>query len=246
MFGRRKTDLLRRSEQDARRRSNGRARAPGRLRGRAALRGAGVEAVSSAARSKAETATSPAPRSVARFAAASSASATASSGPDAAAARCQTARSGSSASASARAACALRSWSAVAACFTAETIRWVPESKPPRVERPEAGGDSGRQVVRVQRSFSPPGSARRGRGRRALPRRSSLCTSMPSVRESRGKCLLEPSGQRQRAGMRRACAELRRSGRELDQGERVSGGLLEDPSPDLDRQARCGDVEERI
>ncbi|MDP9277175.1 MAG: hypothetical protein M3O76_03065, partial [Actinomycetota bacterium] len=65
-------------------------------------------------------------------------------------------------------------------------------------------------------------------------------------RESRRECLLEPSVQRQRAGLRRVCAELGRGCGQLDQGEWITGRFLEDPGPEIDRQGRRPKVEKGV
>jgi hypothetical protein len=65
-------------------------------------------------------------------------------------------------------------------------------------------------------------------------------------RESRCECLLESSGQRKRAGLRLVRAELGRGCRQLDQGEWITGRLLEDPAPEIDRQRRCAKVEKGV
>ena len=121
----------------------------------------------------------------------------------------------------------------------------VSESKYSRVERPEGGGDSRRQVGGVHRLSRRP--AQLGQvdfvERRQEKQSLHVCAER---RESRRERLLESSGQRQRSGLRRVRAKLGRGCRELDQGEWIAGRFLEDPAPEIDRQGRRAKVEEGV
>ena len=91
-----------------------------------------------------------------------------------------TARSGSSAKASARAACALRSWSVVAACFTAETIKGSGNRNPPESSVPRPATTAGARSSGPSGVLSARLSSARSRSSSAA-RRSSLCTSVSRV-----------------------------------------------------------------
>jgi hypothetical protein len=116
--------------------------------------------------------------------------------------------------------------------------------KASRLELPEAGVGSGCKVVRLH------GLAGRSAELNEVEvvqcgeeeRSPHVCAE---VREPRRECLLEPSGQRQRARRRRVCPELGRSGGKLDESQRVAGRLVEDPALELGRQRRSAEVEER-
>ena len=125
--------------------------------------------------------------------------------------------------------------------------QWVPEPEPAGIERSEAGCDGDRPVVGVDwRSEEGLGRATQLDELAVIERREQQQCPHVGIKggEPRRERCLEPSGQRQRL----RCPgqiEIGRRGRELDQGERVAGGLREDPLLDFFGQGGAGHLEER-